>query len=198
MPHKVISPDPDLEMLRTVARLFRDRGFEGTSLSLIMEETGLSKASLYHRFPGGKQEMALEVLEQTATVFSQHLLAPLSEEGDPRRRLKRTTGRLREFYESGWRPCLMETMTLSFDLDSEIHAAVRACLRYWLETFAEFAGETMPTRTEALRAAEQAVSMIEGSLILSRGIGSTQPFSHALRELASILIAPSNRDRSAE
>ena len=48
-----------------VARLgdvFREHGFEGTSLSVITAATGLGKGSLYNYFPGGKDEMAAAAL----------------------------------------------------------------------------------------------------------------------------------------
>lgn len=43
--------------------LFFQHGFDGTTLSLISERTGLHRASLYHHFPGGKDEMARAVIE---------------------------------------------------------------------------------------------------------------------------------------
>ena len=55
------------EALNTLTGLFRDRGYDGTSLSLIMKATGLVKASLYHRFRGGKEEMAETVMDWVAT-----------------------------------------------------------------------------------------------------------------------------------
>jgi len=46
------------ELLDRLTSVFRTHGFEGASLSLISKATGLQRASLYHRFPGGKEEMA--------------------------------------------------------------------------------------------------------------------------------------------
>lgn len=43
--------------------LFFKHGYDGTTLSLISEKTGLHRASLYHHFPGGKEEMARSVIE---------------------------------------------------------------------------------------------------------------------------------------
>lgn len=45
--------------------LFFQHGFDGTTLSLISERTGLHRASLYHHFPGGKEEMARAVIERS-------------------------------------------------------------------------------------------------------------------------------------
>ena len=37
-----------------LAEAFRQYGFEGASLSMLSEATGLGNGSLYHFFPGGK------------------------------------------------------------------------------------------------------------------------------------------------
>ena len=53
----------DTEKLRTIMSLFWKNGFEGVSLSQIMTETGLQKASLYAAF-GDKRSMYLKALQQ--------------------------------------------------------------------------------------------------------------------------------------
>lgn len=53
----------DVEMLRKIMRLFWKNGFEGVSLSMIMKETELQKASLYAAF-GDKRSMYLKALGQ--------------------------------------------------------------------------------------------------------------------------------------
>ncbi|MEP1982729.1 MAG: helix-turn-helix domain-containing protein, partial [Maribacter dokdonensis] len=58
-PQKVL----DIEILTGLTKVFRSRGYEGASLKELSEATGLKKASLYHRFPNGKQEMADAVLQ---------------------------------------------------------------------------------------------------------------------------------------
>ena len=53
----------DTQMLRKIMRLFWKNGFEGVSLSMIMKETALQKASLYAAF-GDKRSMYLKALDQ--------------------------------------------------------------------------------------------------------------------------------------
>src|SRR6266481_2155438 len=47
----------DAQLYEDLAAVFRRKGYAGTSYSDIREATGLVKASLYHRFPGGKEAM---------------------------------------------------------------------------------------------------------------------------------------------
>lgn len=42
------------------AKLFQQRGFHGVGLNEILKATGLPKGSLYHHFPNGKTDLALE------------------------------------------------------------------------------------------------------------------------------------------
>lgn len=56
----------DTEVLRKIMKLFWKNGFDGVSLSLIMKETELQKASLYAAF-GDKRSMYLKALGQYHT-----------------------------------------------------------------------------------------------------------------------------------
>lgn len=42
------------------AKLFQQRGFHGVGLNEVLKLTGLPKGSLYHHFPNGKTDLALE------------------------------------------------------------------------------------------------------------------------------------------
>src|ERR1700722_4432814 len=78
------SADDRAGLLSILGEIFREHGFEGASLTLISEKTGLGKGSLYHFFPGGKEEMAAAVLDDIARWFEDNLFAPLKTNADPR------------------------------------------------------------------------------------------------------------------
>lgn len=44
----------------TAAKLFQEKGFDGVGLNEILAAAGLPKGSLYHHFPNGKTDLALE------------------------------------------------------------------------------------------------------------------------------------------
>lgn len=58
-------------------RLFRQYGYDGATLSKISEATGLGKASLYHHFPGGKDEMVEVVLDSLECWLDQNVVSTL-------------------------------------------------------------------------------------------------------------------------
>ena len=86
MPPSLMSK-PDL--LARLMELFRDKGFDGASLAAISESTGLGKSSLYHHFPNGKEEMALEVLAHLDAQLERAVFEPLRAAGTPRKKLDR-------------------------------------------------------------------------------------------------------------
>ncbi|MFC5099696.1 TetR/AcrR family transcriptional regulator [Kibdelosporangium philippinense] len=47
-------------MVRSAVTLFRERGIAGTSLADIIEHSGAPRGSIYHHFPGGKNQIAAE------------------------------------------------------------------------------------------------------------------------------------------
>jgi TetR/AcrR family transcriptional repressor of lmrAB and yxaGH operons len=176
------------KVLSTLTRLFRVHGYDGTSLSIIMKATGLAKASLYHRFSGGKEEMASTVMDRVAGEFASDLLAPLNDAGDPAERLRETGERLRKFYGSGARACLLDTLTLNRECPA-VQTRAKAALEFWIDSFARFAEEScgLP-RDLAIERAQDAVSALEGGLVIARVSGNRGPFMRAIESLPKRLM----------
>ena len=58
-----MDPARRIELLNALSDVFRKRGYEGATLAELAAAANLGRASLYHHFPGGKAEMARQVLE---------------------------------------------------------------------------------------------------------------------------------------
>lgn len=58
-------------MITAARRLFREHGYTGTAMSDVIAESQAPRGSLYFHFPGGKEELATEVvLRYTADVIA--------------------------------------------------------------------------------------------------------------------------------
>lgn len=177
------------EVMEALIDLFRTNGYEGTSLSQIIAATGLVKASLYHRFPGGKEEMALAVIDWIAQSFAGHILTPLAGVGPPLEKLALTAARIKAFYASGAKACLLDTM--SFAVNNRIREHARNALQYWIDSFAKFAHSNgFPEPLARLRA-EESVAAIEGALVVARLSGNRLVLQRALDALPRQLIRSS-------
>jgi len=84
------SPGPDprrSEMYRTIAQLFRDRGFDATSVSDIARALGLTKAGLYHHFDS-KEALLFEIMMFGLDKVRDEVILPVRAIGDPEERLR--------------------------------------------------------------------------------------------------------------
>src|ERR1700761_6545297 len=94
----------DEEFADKALEVFRNYGYEGASLSLLAESTGLEKASFYYRYPGGKKDIALAVATRAGAWFEENVVEVLKGDGAPQARVHRVAQRLRKFYGDGSRP----------------------------------------------------------------------------------------------
>jgi TetR/AcrR family transcriptional regulator, lmrAB and yxaGH operons repressor len=176
----------DEELADKALDVFRNYGYEGSSLSRLTESAGLEKASFYYRFPGGKKDIALAVAARASAWIEENVIGPLKGTGAPRQRIHRVAQRLRKFYGDGSRPCVLDTLSLRGG-PPELQAALAGALQAWVAAFNSIAMESGFTRTQAARQALQAIINIEGSLVLSRVSGNPRIFLRALAELPALL-----------
>ncbi len=76
-------PRPDRSraaLIDSASTLFRRQGYAATGMNQILEEAGVKAGSLYHHFPGGKQELAAAVVEAAGAQIERVLRAALSED----------------------------------------------------------------------------------------------------------------------
>ncbi len=186
MPITKMTPDDLIDRLRDV---FRTVGYDGATLSKLSQATGLQRASLYHRFPGGKKEIAEAVLAQAGTWLDTHVLAPLTGAGTPQARLQKMVEALDTFYVQGGASCLLDALSFGEGGD-QLHAHIEAAFAHWIEALATLVVEsTGCPKAEACQRAEDAVISIQGALVLARGTGNTQPFQRVLTNLPTILLS---------
>ncbi len=181
----------DEELMAAATDVFRTYGYEGASLSKLSEATGLEKASLYHRFPGGKEEIALAVTRSVGAWFEQHVLQPLSCQDTPAKRVRFVSQQLRKFYRDGSTACVLDTLSLSGN--SEVLSdSLRGMLTAWLDAFTRIARESGLSAGVARERAEQAVIAVEGSLVLARVLQDKRPFLKVVSRLPDLLTRKTN------
>lgn len=162
--------------------LFRQYGYDGATLAKISEATGLGKASLYHHFPAGKDEMAETVLDYLERWMERNILQILKSPGDPLTRLQQMCDRLSEVYEGGKQPCLSAILLLGSARDV-FHDRVKALYQAWIDAIAEVLVTAGLDSTIARQRGEDVVIVIQGSLILSQGLDNAVAFQRAIEQL---------------
>jgi len=75
------------EICRAAARIFVDRGFDGTAVSDIARALRMTKAGLYHYFPS-KEAMLFEIMTFGLERMQEEVIAPALKVRDPEARLR--------------------------------------------------------------------------------------------------------------
>jgi TetR/AcrR family transcriptional regulator, lmrAB and yxaGH operons repressor len=177
------------EILGRLMDLFREKGFDGASLSDISETTGLGKSSLYHHFPNGKEEIALQVLAHLEEQLERALFEPMRSTGTPGQKLDRMLDTIDSFYEGGKKACLLERLCASVDAGRFRRPLGRA-FNAWIEAVETLGVESGLPRAAARFRAEDLVVRIEGALVLCAGTGNTGVFARTIRDLRESVLAP--------
>lgn len=163
-------------------RLFRQYGYDGATLSKISQATGLGKASLYHHFPGGKDEMVEAVLNYLEKWLDQNILQTLKSPGEPLSRLRQMSDRVNEVYDGGKQPCLSAILLLGSARDV-FHDKVKAIYQVWIDAIAKVLIESGMDERLAQQRAEDAAIAIQGSLIVSQGLDDPSVFVRVMQHL---------------
>lgn len=176
-------------LLPALADTFCKLGFDGASLSALSQATGLQKASLYHHFPGGKQEMAEAVLDELAEQFETQVFTPLSGPEPLRPRIARMLTVLDAMHEGGTAPSLFSLFAQGPKRDL-FGGRIAAFYGRWITSLSGALAETGMPPAEAVRQAADTVMAIEGALMLSRALSDTGPFQRVMRQLEDALTLP--------
>lgn len=86
MPRELLT-DSRWEILRASARLFRERGYDATSMNDISAALKLSKGGLYHHFRS-KNEILFHIMNHAMDITEERVLAPVRKVHDPEERLR--------------------------------------------------------------------------------------------------------------
>lgn len=76
-------PDTRSRIQGAATALFRRNGYSGTGLKRIATEADAPFGSIYHFFPGGKQQLAEETIRTSGGEYGRMVLALLESVADP-------------------------------------------------------------------------------------------------------------------
>jgi TetR/AcrR family transcriptional regulator, lmrAB and yxaGH operons repressor len=180
-------------MIERTAVLLAKKGLQGASFSEILQASGAPRGSLYHHFPGGKDELVLAALEH-AGAQALGLLDRLS--GKPAREIA-------EAFLSLWRSvlarsefsagCAVVAVTVAAESET-LRTRSAEILRSWREKLATLFAEGGMPRKKARAVAASLVAACEGAVILARAEQSFEPFDLvAAEQLAMVEAATKSR-----
>jgi TetR/AcrR family transcriptional regulator, lmrAB and yxaGH operons repressor len=163
-------------MIRTTKELLQSQGYPGTGLNQILKECGAPKGSMYHYFPGGKEELGAAALALAAEEIRSRMSA--LEGLAPAEAIARSGELLgRELLASDY-GAGSPIATVALEMSSESEVLRQACVQAydtWLAMFTHNLTAAGVSDEVARAASLVTLSAMEGALLLCRVHRSLEP-----------------------
>jgi TetR/AcrR family transcriptional repressor of lmrAB and yxaGH operons len=172
-------------MVESAVTLLAVRGLQGTAFSDVLARSGAPRGSIYHHFPGGKDQLVEAAIELSGARALKALedIAGAS----PKAVTERFITLWRDVLErSRLRAgCAVLAVTVATDSpDLLSHAAT--IFRTWRERLAELYVAGGVTPTDAERLAATVIAATEGAVVVSRAEQRLEPFELVAEQLAAM------------
>lgn len=184
-------------ILDTSGELFRRQGYMGTGVKQIVEEAGAPFGSLYHFFPGGKQELGAETIRRSGALYGLLFVKFVGPDVDLADGMRDFfAGAAQTLRESDYADaCPIATVALEVSSTSEpLRQACADVFEAWISGATErYAAAGIP-RERARRLAIEMLAGLEGAFVLSRALRSTEPVEAAGEAVVAAIRAALGRD----
>jgi AcrR family transcriptional regulator len=170
------------------AELFRRQGFTGTGVKQIVAEASAPFGSLYHFFPGGKDELGAETIRWSGALYGELIGAFFVPGRDP-------VQATREFFAAAAQTlvdtdyadaCPIATVALEIASTSEpMRVAAAEAFESWLAVLEASLARAGIAPARARELAVELFCAIEGAFLLSRVTRSTEAVEVAGRSAAA-------------
>jgi AcrR family transcriptional regulator len=174
----VATPPTRDRILTATAELFRRQGYTGTGLKAVVTEAKAPFGSLYHHFPGGKQQLAEEVVHASGAYFQALVTAVYDGRPDTAASVAAVfDGAAEALVATDYADaCPIATVALEVaSTDEVLRRATAEVFERWTVALTERLGD----RDRALAV----IAALEGAFVLCRAARTTEPIS-AARDMA--------------
>lgn len=177
-------------MLDSAVLLLRERGAAGVTVDAVLAHSGAPRGSVYHHFPGGRNEMVLGAVRQAGDYIATMVRESAEADGGARQMVDRLVAFWkRALTKTDFRAgCPVAAVAMdSRDLVPDAGEVVREIFAQWQAGLAGAFEESGFAAPRAERLATLVVSAIEGAIILCRAHRDLGPLDDVLIEIAPLL-----------
>lgn len=171
------------EMIRGAAELLATRGVQGTSFADVLAHTGAPRGSIYHHFPGGKDELvqaAARSVGEGVVMLLDLLDAP-------------SPAKVVDAFVDGWRSvlvsgefesgCAVAATCLGSSEADALRTLAGEIFASWQQALSRAFVRSGATRRQADDLAVVCLAAVEGGLVLGRAAHDDQIFEVLKRQL---------------
>ena len=169
-------------IVRSSAELFRRQGFAGTGVKQIVAEASAPFGSLYHFFPGGKEQLGEEVIRSSGALYGQLIDVFFPPGANPVAATRAFfAGAAQTLVETGYADaCPIATVALEVSSTNEpMRAACAEVFEGWIAMASERLNAAGISRARSRRLAISMLCSLEGAFVLARAMRSTEPLEVA-------------------
>jgi AcrR family transcriptional regulator len=177
-----MAADTKARIVNATAELFRRQGYTGTGLKQIAAEAEAPFGSLYHFFPGGKEQLGDEVIRQAGQFYFQLFEAIADAAPDIVTATSdffngaAETLRVTDYADA----CPIATVALEVASTNDVlRQATADVFESWLEAATARAVAAGIPRRRARELAISFLASLEGAFVLCRAMRSTEPLEVA-------------------
>ena len=170
------------ELLDTCMYVFREKGYNGTSMQDLANACGLTKGNFYHYYPN-KEALMIAVLKRMNSYFN-HLFSKLNDNTIDIRQKKALFKQkaLELFNETGG--CLMGNTALEqTHANPEFRKLLKSFFDQWIDAMKQLYTEDGLTESAATEKATLAVAQLEGSVMMMKVFGEKKHLANALDQV---------------
>ncbi|WP_224544685.1 TetR/AcrR family transcriptional regulator [Mesorhizobium sp. CA16] len=185
-----MATDTRTRMIEATALLIRQRGYHGTSLNDILSASAAPRGSLYFHFPGGKDQLVIEVTRASVADVTERLGAALLEESDPAvavHHIYQSVARMLEENEFSL-GCPVAPVVLDAPNDvPDLVEICRSAFEQWIGLLRQaFMRAGVPER-RAQALALLVESSLEGLMVIARATRDRTPVQAVADEVAALV-----------
>jgi AcrR family transcriptional regulator len=188
-------------LVATGVKLFQRQGLAGTGIKQILSDADARFSSLYHYFPGGKDELAAEVIRTAGSGYQELVELVWDQAEDPVAAMRAIfQGAAATLEASSYADaCPIATVALEVASTNEpLRAATAEVFKSWLDAARLRLTAAGISEADARRLAVSIITLLEGAFLLCRAAKNTEAMLRA-GESAAMLVASAlpSRRRSA-
>jgi TetR/AcrR family transcriptional repressor of lmrAB and yxaGH operons len=177
-------------LIRTMRTLLRRQGYAATGLKQVLTESGITTGSLYHHFPGGKQELAEAALAASGRSVGAALAHLLDTSDTCADAIATWTDAMADALAADpLDGCpVMPTAVESVHASGPLRRAAATAFLHWRDLLAEALGREGVPVEDAVETATAVVALLEGALLLARTTGDPAALRSARTAAARLLV----------
>jgi TetR/AcrR family transcriptional repressor of lmrAB and yxaGH operons len=180
------------QLVASTVELLRRQGAYGTGLQDVLTHSGAPRGSLYFHFPGGKEELVREAIQQAAAALDRSLQKSLDRQPSVAEGMRDFLGRYAErLAESGFNAgCPVAAVALDVPAEGDrLRTACDWALTGWVTMLAERLRDEGKSPEDAEALALTSLAALEGALVLCRARRSAEPLQAVAGQLHRLLAA---------